>query len=162
MFKVALIALAAGVVASLVGTGPVRAQALTPNPTTFTMEGRFSTGAGSVGVWDCDYSMTINVDPGGTTGTVTAATFISSPWAPCGLEFIGLPWTISVGPTTNFYIEGIDVQNVYTYYTCGPAYLRVNWDNFGSPWVANFGGTMGSCFAFGAGRVTSGGPIRIE
>lgn len=138
-----------------------QAQVLTPNPTTFTLAGNLDLTQ-SLQV-KCRTTLTVSVAAGGTTGSVTAASFApanSSSWQ-CGtlVRPSGLPWTVSVGPGSTVTVTGIGATSILG--TCSGT-LSAPWTNGAPSTVALSGsipGSPGGCSI--SGTLSASGGVQI-
>lgn len=141
---------------ALVAAG-AQAQVITPNPTTFTVDGVMNIEAWA----SCNFTMTFDVPAGGASATVTSAV-VTGGYGCEQVSFTGAPWNVRVAPD-RLYIDDFEMLLAPAYPT-GKQTLEVYWTN-GSGGYASGGvfftllgyyGTMGH---FG---VTSSTPISIN
>lgn len=162
MFRV-VSGLSALVLAASLAVPSAQAQVILPNPTTFTTTGQMNAFYPG---FDCQVSMTIDVPASGAGGlaTVTSASALG-PGSCDTVEFLDLPWQVSVGSGSRLYINGFNLRyftgGSYTY--CSPGYLDVHWQHGGV--FPNNGGYYfyngSGCTILGVMQVTSGTPIYV-
>jgi hypothetical protein len=154
MFKLASCLSALALAALL--AAPAHAQAIWPNPTTFTTLGGMTISP--IGR-TCEIVMQFSVPTGGTSATVTNAYILGS--GGCSdVTFNDLPWNVRVGVKT-LYIDGVKIV-VGSAASCGPGTLEVAWTNGGGGnGTGSFLSPLGACSIFGIMSVATATPIHI-
>lgn len=147
---------------------------ISPAPNTFTLSGvlTFTTPGGPP--VPCNATLTINVSPGGMSGSVTNFTAAPGHMFCGGLRGDRMPWPVvrlAPSPTPRFQISGVRLYGVFGY--CDNGVMMVEWTG-GSPGSGNVvtQGVMpgnwngypyptGSCKLDGPMSVISGGPVSV-
>ena len=162
-------------VQALAGVGASSAQAqISPAPNTFTLGGTLTfTTFGGPPV-PCNVTMTINIAPGGMSGSVTNFTATAGHLFCHSLRGDPTSWPVlrlAPSPTPRFQISGIRLYGLFAY--CDNGVMNVEWTG-GSPGSGNvvtqgvMPGTWNSnpypagyCKLDGPMSVISGGPVSV-